>query len=674
MEIDIFQLPGILKKRAHYIVLSVIACVVLAFLYLSTLVPTYRSSTDILLDPQGLAERRDLIVAGSSPQEQSSLESQIYIVQSRDVLNEVIDKLSLEQDPFLVKAAKFSNNATPEMRKDAILGALVKRLKVERAGQSFIMTISAEHADPEKSALIANTIAQTYLSKISDTRVEANRRAGESFQSQAGELRERVLKAELAVEDFKAENGLTTTGEQGGLLINQQVSGISEQLTAARVAEEQQKANFDQARNLTVAAIEAGAIPEAAQSQSIELLRSRYTQLLEREAELAAALGTNHPQMRAVRSQLAGVRQSINSEISRLRESMRASYERAAANTKAISDQLNKLTKSSFDKGEALTRMRQLESEADAVRTIYKTFLGKAEELGQSQSVNNNNSHVISVAVPPSAPPGGIKKIVLAAAAMFGVALGSVLAVLREILGGNGGGARANLLRAGLPIIASFPVETKAGGKAGRMGAWMGMGRASKRTGRRDDHRRREIGMLRIAHLLLNHFGGRQMPAAIIFVAPGEDSDEGLVVEVAELLASLGQNVAYAPGQLSRAARQNTRPVRAVRGMLATRQDLDEDEDHFLLLGDRLVYERLSGETAPSRYGQRLMPPADIVLINACGTAACEFLPTLLESGDAIVPIANLDLADRNDADDMLYTLDPFREKVPGMVIIGKDV
>ena len=67
------------------------------------------------------------------------------------------------------------------------------------------------------------------------------------------------------------------------------------------------------------------------------------------------------------------------------------------------------------------------------------------------------------------------------------------------------------------------------------------------------------------------------------------------------------------------------------------------------------------------------MPPADIVLINACGTAACEFLPTLLESGDAIVPITNLDLVDRNDADDMLYTLDPFREKVPGMVVIGKD-
>ena len=42
-------------------------------------------------------------------------------------------------------------------------------------------------------------------------------------------------------------------------------------------------------------------------------------------------------------------------------------------------------------------------------------------------------------------------------------------------------------------------------------------------------------------------------------------------------------------------------------------------------------------------------------------------------SGDAIVPITNLDLVDRNDADDMLYTLDPFREKVPGMVVIGKD-
>lgn len=672
MEIDIFQLPGILKKRLHYIVLSVITCIVLAVVYLSTLVPTYRASTDILLDPQGLADRRDLIVAGSSPQEQSSLESQIYIVQSRDVLNEVIGTLSLEQDPFLLKAAKFAPGATPEMRRDAILGALVKHLKVERAGQSFVMTISAEHSDPEKSAAIANTVARTYLRKISDTRTDANRRAGESFQSQAGELRDRVLKAEMAVEDFKAENGLTTTGVQG-LLIDQQVSGISEQLTQARVAEEQQKANYDQARNLTVSAIEAGAIPEAAQSQSIELLRSRYTQLMEREAELAAALGTSHPQMRAVRSQLAGARQSINAEIARLRESMRASYERASTNTKALSEQLDRLTRSSFDKGEALTRMRQLESEADAVRSIYKTFLGKAEELGQSQSVDANNSHIISEAVPPSAPPGGLKKIVLAAAGLFGIALGSGLAVLREIFGGNGGGARNILMRSGLPVIANLPA-TQDKRRESRFGALMNRSGSGKRGKRRDDRRHREIGLLRVAHFLLNNYGGRKMPAAIVFVSPGEDGDEGLVAEIADLLANLGQNVAFAPGDLARVERQHLRSVQPSRGMLATRHDLYEDSDRDLLLADRLVYERLADDAAPpGRYGRRLLPPADIVLVNACGTAACEFLPTLLESSDAIVPISNLDAADRNDVDDLLYTLDPFRPKTPGQIVIGKD-
>ncbi len=683
MDIDIFQLTGIVRRRLHYVVLAVVACMALAALYTSSLVPLYRASTEILLDPQGLlADRRDLFISGNSPQEQSSLESQTYIVQSRDVVNAVITELALESDPYFARVAKVPPGATPEIRQAALIAAFMKHMRVERAGQSFVLTITAEHPDPVRAALIANTTAQTYLETVANSRSDANRRASESFQAQAGELRERVLKAELAVESFKAEHGLVTAGERG-LLIDQQVSGINDQLTQARIAEEQAKTRYDQARNLTVAAIEAGAIPEVAQSQSIELLRSRYTQLLERQAELAAGLGANHPQMRALRSQLAGARQSLDAEIGRLRESLRASYERAATSTRALTAQLEKVTQSSYDSSAALTRMRQLESEAETVRTLYKTFLTRAEELGQTQGVNTNNSRVISQAAPPAAAPGGLKKIVLIAAALFGVALGSGLAVLHEIFvltrrrSASKPAAQAehaaSMAQAGpaqpaLPVIASLPAEPAPPGNLAILAERLRLDGGKRRRTFSDYRRRREIGLLRSVHFLLNAFGERR-PVTILFVSPGaRPLRSNLVADIADTIADLNQNVAFAPGALAAPQRPAWRaaPRRPLRGMLAQRPEEDEDESEFLL-GDRLLYHRLPEEDTP--HNRLFSPLADFVLIDACGTQAMDFLPALVMGADAIIVIS--EQADEEDMQALMLQFEAARRKMAGRIVIG---
>ena len=193
------------------------------------------------------------------------------------------------------------------------------------------------------------------------------RHAGRAIPSRSrrASFATRVLKAELAVEKFKSENGLVSTGEQG-LVIDQQVQGINDQLIAARGVEEQQQTIYEQAKNLTMSAIEAGAIPEVLQSTSIGLLRDRYAELLDKRTQLATNLGTNHPQLRAINSQVTNMQQAIEAELARVRQSMRVNYERAAANTKALTDRLQNLTKTSFDSSAAQIKMRQLESEADA--------------------------------------------------------------------------------------------------------------------------------------------------------------------------------------------------------------------------------------------------------------------------------------------------------------------
>ena len=79
MDIDIFQLPGILRRRLHYVVIAVILCVLLGSIYVLQLTPRFSSTAEILLDPLGLAaEAVDSKGTGSSAQQdQSNLDSQI---------------------------------------------------------------------------------------------------------------------------------------------------------------------------------------------------------------------------------------------------------------------------------------------------------------------------------------------------------------------------------------------------------------------------------------------------------------------------------------------------------------------------------------------------------------------------------------------------------------------
>ncbi|BCH55608.1 GumC family protein [Agrobacterium vitis] len=434
MDIDIFQIPGILRRRWYYLAFFAALFAGLALLYALSLKPVYVSSTQILLDPRGLSatssdSRQPTAAVQSDP---ASLDSQIYVVLSSAVLGEVVNRLDLTKDPYLY-AGKPDSAASPAEVMAATIGGLVRHVKVEREGQSFIMSITVEHRIAKTAADIANMIATVYLKQVDEARSDAARRASAAFQAQASELRDRVLKAERAVEEFRSANGLASTGVTG-LVIDQQLAGLNQQLIAARGAEEQQQAIYQQTRNLTVAAVENGNIPEAVQSTTVGLLRDRYVQLQDRQAEASANLGGNHPQLKAINSQVASMRQAIQQELDRVRQSMKLNYDRAVANRKALETQLQSLTKTSFDSGARQITLRQLESEAEAIRTIYKAFLNRAEELSQEQTISINNSRVITEAVATAKSVTTLKVMILAAAMLFGLAFGSTLAVVLELL------------------------------------------------------------------------------------------------------------------------------------------------------------------------------------------------------------------------------------------------
>lgn len=679
MGIDIFQLPGILLRRWLYVVVTALACMALAAGFVVMRKPVFTATTDILIDPQGLsAAPADAALAQlAGAQDGATLESQIYLVKSREVLNPVVTELDLAADRYLNPAGiTDKENATI-----AVVAGLQKSLLIEREGQSFVLSLTMKHRDPGMAAKIANTVAAVYLKRLHAARSDASTRASGAFELQARDLAEKLRRSEEELEKFKEANNLVATGPQQNLVIDQQVEGVNRQLITARADLEQKRANYDQVKGLTVGSIEAGGIPEALASTALSGMRGRYADLVARADQLATTLGSSHPQMQAARSQIAGLRQEMEDELARIRQSMKGAMERADASTAALQKRLDTLTTSSLDTSAAGIKARALQSEVEALRALYKTLLTRASELGQRDTVDVNNSRIISQAVPGGGQSFMTKIIIIVAGALFGIALGSGIAVMREILArflagsrkgddqtspaplitvepasaavaqavvknATGSGEEAEAIP-GPPVIAHIPAAQETSGR--RFGL-----SARKFVESGDVDRKIQIGVSRMVDALLRN-SGPGTPSTILFISPDNDNGAGRIVpDVAGALHRLDKEVLFTKGEGGHDASAAEAPL--------------GDTLRFTRLAQQLPRRAQKGAPTFSNFAGNKRK-ADFIIIDANGAEARHHLAELLERASGILLVARD--GDESDLGELIDSLSPWRDRMLGTIKLG---
>jgi succinoglycan biosynthesis transport protein ExoP len=142
----------------------------------------YSATTDLLVDtPSSSAGAFDL-TAGSAPANQDAalLESQIFIVQSWDILSRLVSELNLSSDPFF-NPARVTDQALAEI---GAVSILKKNVTIIRQGQSFVISLKAKHPNGDTATRIADIVASVYLKRLHQARSDASVRASGAFELQ----------------------------------------------------------------------------------------------------------------------------------------------------------------------------------------------------------------------------------------------------------------------------------------------------------------------------------------------------------------------------------------------------------------------------------------------------------------------------------------------------------
>ncbi|MER9338180.1 Wzz/FepE/Etk N-terminal domain-containing protein [Mesorhizobium sp. M0293] len=407
----------------------------------------YEATTELIVDPRDLKlTDRDLtqsVVASDATL--AIVENQVRVLTSGTVLNKVVDKLNLVNDPefngqggglsvmSLIRSILSRNDGpggVDDARRRALaVGNLAESLSVERGGKTFVITVSATTQNGEKSALIANTMTDVFLQTFGQIQSDTAGRATDELTARLDELRKGVEAAERKVEDFRASHDLVDA--QGHLISDDEMLKLNEQLSVARARTLELNARAASARSVDVNSVLTGTLPEEINSNTMSDLRSQYATLKQEADRAAIRFGPRHPELQALNAQLAGARDRIAAELRRIGSSLQVDLKRAVQLEQDLASRLAQLKVRSGDVNGDLVSMRELEREATAKRSVYEQYLLRAKETGEQKDINTANINVISKAFAPLEANGPSRVVVALAGLLLGFASGIGLGAMR---------------------------------------------------------------------------------------------------------------------------------------------------------------------------------------------------------------------------------------------------
>lgn len=458
-EIDLREYLRTLNRRRGALLGIFILVLVCVGLYLFQATPLFTAQAQLTVDlRKHKVTNIEDVVSGLSA-ESSVMGTEMDILRSSSLVGRVVDKLHLLQDPKFNPAVDPSKTPgiiatatdwlkslwqiapeeepSPEEAekslRQAIIGQLQKKLKVEQRKMTNTIAVSFTVADPKRAAQLTNTLAEAYLTDQLEAKFEATRKANEWLASRLETLRVEVQTAEEAIKKVR-EQGKIVQSSKGTTLLEQQLGDINGQMIAAQVKISQAEARLRGARDMLGRSGGIESLGEVLNSSVIHGLRSSESELRRKKAELGQRYGDKHPQVIQVEAELKDVRSKLQEEASRIVQNLDNEVRVARAAETTLQRSLNDLQAQAGKTMNVELELRELERRAESSRTMYQTFLARFQETSNQGDLQRPDARIISAAEVPGGPSSPKTARTLALGAMAGLLFGVMGAFLLEAL------------------------------------------------------------------------------------------------------------------------------------------------------------------------------------------------------------------------------------------------
>ena len=335
------------------------------------------------------------------------------------------------------------------------------------------MVIEFETEDKDLAARFPNALAQAYLELESRASLQSTGDAATYLAGEIEQLQRDVRNAEKAVADFRASSGLLQS-QNNEFLATQQLAEITTELSRVRSERASAEARAAAIQSALNAGTSIDSLPDVIDSAIIGRLREQEINLRAEIAERSVTLLDNHPQLRALRSQLAGLTEQIRLEARKVLQALRSEVDIARNREASLAASLNELKAASVVANEQEVELNALERQAASQRALLESYLIRFREAQSRQETDYApaNARIVSSATTPDEPsfPKMIPSLAAAFVATF--LLMCIVTLLRELFSGNalvasgGQAAPIGAMQGSAPEASHAPSKSKSARRA----------------------------------------------------------------------------------------------------------------------------------------------------------------------------------------------------------------
>ncbi len=357
----------------------------------SRLTPVYESTATIDMDrqtPTGVIGQ-DAMRSTANDADQF-LATQIKLIQSDSVLRPVVNRLNLlEREPDAVERVE---NAAAEAKEAPLV---LKRLKVARPANTYLLLISYRSPDPQLAADVANGIAQSYLEHTYDIRYRSSASLSAFMEKQLEELKAKMERSATALVQFERELNVINPEEKTSIL-SARLLQLNTEYTNAQADRVRKEAAYHSTRNgrwrrrRSPPRANALKAPDRAAQRSQAEIRRGEDPLRRQPPRVPPRRRAGAPKCSGRwtapgRTSRTGSRSSTGRRVDR--ERMLAE---GGSSPKAEFDSVNAR---SFE-------YQSLKREAEADKKLYEELVRKIKEAGINASFQNSSIRIADAAAP----------------------------------------------------------------------------------------------------------------------------------------------------------------------------------------------------------------------------------------------------------------------------------
>ena len=441
-------------KLLSFIAVAMIAAGILQF----TLPKLYESTAIVKVDRHAAPG-----IVGPQASQVSSVDdmdqiitTQIELAQSDPVLRPIVKHYDLLNEEHQLRRFFFWKLSPEEVARKSAAPVELKRLKVKRPPNTYLIEISYRAYDPKLAAEVANAVAKSLADHANDTASKSSVEVNALIAQNMRDLKTKMDASERKLVQYQKELNMVDP-EQRTTILTARLAQLSTEYTSAQTERIRREAMAEEVTNTpTIAATQAA---EAEYQRS--LLDNAVENLNQARGQFTAVrsfYAERHPEYRKSKAQLDEAQAQVDALRLTTSDKVRAQYDQALGRESRLKDLVGSTKAEANEMKSKAEQYNQLMSEAAADKKLYQDLETQTREADINDQFQNATIRVFAPGLPADEAIFPRLFINLPLAFVTSAILGILGVVLVDALDTTFSEPEEVARQLGVDVLASIPV------------------------------------------------------------------------------------------------------------------------------------------------------------------------------------------------------------------------